>query len=327
MHSSINLPGDEWSLSAFEDAAALRKFCNRHGCDGIELILCGDDFSKFEAGIVRGLHLVFFPEWISLWRNDFEYLDSEFGSRAAWQDFYRAQDAEGLLSVYRRELDCAQRLGAQYVVFHMGDNALGEYFTRKPRWSEREQLEASIEFLNCLFGGMEYSFDLLLENMWLGCMNLTNAASTQRALEGVRHPGTGLMLDTGHLMATCPGGLTDPEEACRYIHSVLDEHGGLGARIFGVHLHASLSGAYLAEMPCIPPWQSQRTVPDYIERYGMTNEHMCRVDPHNAFLAKGLPELIGRIGPKYLVHELSRRNMEDWERKLTAQRRALEAVG
>ena len=319
MHTSINISNDSWSLSAFENATALRAFYEGYGCDGVELILCGDDFSKFEPGMVRGLHLIFFPEWISLWRNEFDYLDREFCSREAWQTFYRAKNGADLLELYQKELNTAKMLGAEYVVFHMGDNAIDEYYTLQARYSDEQQIDESIRFINEMMDGGGYSFALLLENMWLGCMNLTRPEITRRALNGIVYQNNGLMLDTGHLMSTCPS-LRTAEEACGYIHTVLDAHGDTAKKIRGMHLHASLSGDYLSTMPLPAPEHQGKT---YLDLYAEATTLLRRIDQHGPFVTEALPGLINRISPEFLCHELSRTDMDDWRNKLSAQSRAL----
>lgn len=320
MHQSINISNDSWSLAPFADAAALERFYRQYGCDGVELILCGEDFTKLRPGMVRGLHMIFYPEWICLWTNDFAYMDREFGSRAAWQAFYSAKDKNGLLATYRREWALAKQLGAEYVVFHMGDNAMPEYYTMQARHPEEYQVDQSIDFLNTLLEGEADGPWLLLENMWLGCMNLTRPALTHRALAGVRYPKTGLMLDTGHLMSTHPD-LREPEAACAYIHQVLDAHGDeVVDRIKGVHLHASLSGEYRSTLPLPAPDFAGM---DYIKQYSLTNAHLRQVDRHRPFTAKGMPALVRRIAPDYLTHELARTDHANWQEMLAAQTAAL----
>lgn len=320
MRRLINLPSDPYSLAPFADAAALRRFYGEFGCDGVELILCGEEFGgKLLPGMVGGLHLIFYPEWICLWQEDFAYLDREFGSREAWQAFYQAKGAQDLLDIYRHELAIAERLGAQYVVFHMGDNALPEYYTLRPRRSDEEIVDVSCAFLNEVFAGREYPFQLLLENMWPGGMNLTRPEMAARALEGVQYPQTGLMLDTGHLMATNPK-LSDGDTACAYIHAVLDSLGPLVSRIRGMHLHASLSGEYRRIAPRVPPFAGE----SYLERYAETTKHLRQIDRHLPFTHPGAKELVSRIVPDFLVYELARTGMEDWRERLAAQQKALE---
>lgn len=311
----INLSSDRWSLEPFRDAAALRLFYESEGCNGIELILCGEDFQdKILPGMVKGLHLVFYPEWICLWENDFSYMDKEFGSRDMWEGFYALKNRDELLAYYKHELELAKSLGAKYVVFHMGDNAVDEYFTLNARHSVQRQLEASCDFLNQLFGSEDLGLDLLLENMWLGCMNLTNPEHTAFALSHINYPRTGLMLDTGHFLCTNPK-LRNMEEACEYLHSMLDSHGELSQRIYGMHLQASLSGEYISQLPLSPP-----TSADYLERYSEATKHLRAIDRHMPFVADGLTSLIQRISPKYLCHELYHgRSLEEWQGNLRAQ--------
>ena len=322
MLQTINLSSDSWSLAAFKDSTALRNFYTGNGCDGIELILCGENFREKICGdMVIGLHMIFYPEWICLWDNDFAYMDQEFGSRSAWQRFYGLNNRDELLLYYRHELDTAKQLGAKYVVFHMGDNALEEYFTKIARHSQQKQLSASCAFLNALFSNGDEGVDLLLENMWLGCMNLTNPENTAYALSQICYPRTGLMLDTGHLLCTNPN-LSSPEEGCRYIHEVLDRHEQLTERIWGMHLHSSYTGEYLKGMPFTPPAHEL----DYLTRFARANDHLQRIDRHQPFTAEGLPQLIQRISPKYLCHELNHgSSLSDWESALQAQTAALHA--
>lgn len=316
MLQTINLSSDEWSLAPFSDAAALRDYYTKNGCDGIELILCGEEFEKkITEGMVIGLHLVFYPEWICLWNNDFTYMDREFGGREEWQRFYGLKNRDELLSYYRHELEVAKSLGAKYVVYHMGDNALDEYFTLQARYTQRQQLDASCAFLNMLFPDEDEGLDLLLENMWLGCMNLTNPENTDYALSHICYPRTGLMLDTGHLLCTKPG-LQSQDEGCQYIHQILDRHGTMIKEIRGVHLHASLSGEYQSCLPLPPP---PRTL-DYLDRFSQANAHLRKIDLHQPFTAKGLPDLIQRISPDFLCHELRHGNsITEWETALQSQ--------
>ena len=323
MHISINIPSDPWSLGDFANREALIDFYTNAGCDGIELILCGEDFEgKITPDMVRGLHLIFYPEWIRLWEKDYKGLVKEFGSRKAWQEFYNAKTPEDLVEIYKHELAVAKKLGVEYVVFHIGDNPLDEYHTLQCRRTDEEVIDKSCELLNQVFAGEEYPFTLLLENLWPGGMKLHRPELTRRMLKGVNHSNTGIMLDTGHLIATNRT-LRTEEEACEYIHSVLDAHGDLCKYIKGVHLHKSLQGEYLQSvLDKAPPLLEG----DYYQRFGEVVVHLKQVDPHLPFTTPRIKELIERIAPEYLVHELSRKNKADWENNLKIQAKALQGL-
>lgn len=324
MHCSINLPTDPWSLADFENAQQLESFYTRYGCDGVEIILCGEDFAdKIKPGMVRGLHLIYYPEWIALWREDYAYLDAEFGSRAAWQAFYNAKGPDDLVAVYRHELETARRLGAQYVVYHIADNPLPEYYTLRAGRSGKEVIDASCELLNTVFKGGDYSFSLLLENLMFSGMDLTDPRLTERALAGMDYPRTGVMLDTGHLMATDKS-LRDEEAACRYICKVVDAHGGLAKHFEGMHLHKSLSGEHMLKASRGPaPIDPQDS---YLDRFARTMRHMRLSDPHRPFETPAARKLVEHVSPRFLVHELSRADKAGWEKALAAQAGALGAL-
>ena len=321
MHTSINIASDPYSLAPFATAAELNAFLERYRCDGVELILCGPPpFAVLPPALVRGLHLIYYPGWMDLWQGNFAALDREFGSREVWMQFYQAAGPEGLLANLRRELDIAQELQAEYVVFHMADNCLREYFTLQFARSDQEIIDASAELINCLFDGQPYQFALLLENLWGNGMTLTRPDMVRRVLSKIHYTHTGLMLDTGHLMATNPS-LRTQEQGIGYIHQMLD---GLGPemeeRILGMHLHQSLAGEYLLRTAAQPPTLEQ----DYYKRYAQAYRHMRQVDQHAPFSHPETAGLIQRIRPQWLTHELARDSMSQWETALAVQAQAIQ---
>lgn len=315
MHQCVNLPVDPWSLQPFQDADALRAFYTNYGCDGLEAILCGDTIDpKIQPNMVHGLHLVFYPEWVRLWRNDFAYLDREFGGRKAWQSFYLAACGEDLVDIYRKEIDIACSLGAAYVVFHMGDNALDEFVTLQPCRSNREIVDDSCAFLNEVLRDRKEGPLLLLENMWIGGMDFTDPAMPQRALQQIQYPHTGLMLDTGHLMITNRK-LRTQAEGCAYLHHILDINAEILPYIYGVHLHHSLSGAYLDALP----GQHVQLTGSYLDRFSQLTQHVRHIDKHQPFTSPAIQSVIERICPQFLVHELAHNTMDEWKTALQAQ--------
>ena len=65
-----NIPHEVETLLGGEKAA-LEDFLARHHLDGLELFLYGPrDESFFPAALVHGVHLRFWPAWVSFWRQD-----------------------------------------------------------------------------------------------------------------------------------------------------------------------------------------------------------------------------------------------------------------
>lgn len=124
----------------------------------------------------------------------------------------RLRRPEGLLAQFRAELDYAKAMGARYVVFHVSDVSPEETLTYRRLHSDETVIDASAELLNLLFKGSEYSFELLLENLWWPGFSMTSPAMTARLLAAVQYDKTGILLDIGHLFNANPT-LSD-EAAC-----------------------------------------------------------------------------------------------------------------
>ena len=276
------------------------------GFDGVELMYVEPEESDavsahsfvIEPEHVVGFHMRYFPSWIALWYGDSHALVQEFDSRENVERFFGGCDRDALIRVFREDLRRAHQYGAEYVVFHVSQASIEETFTWRYRYTDEEIIDASAEILNEVFANEDGSIALLLENLWQPGFTFTSPENTRRLLEKVNYSNTGLMLDTGHLMHTDTS-LATEEEALRYIHRRLDEHGDLTKKIRGIHLHQSLTGAYseaaMADSPVMAP--------TFDGRMSQMYTHAFKVDRHEPFTCPGVDLLIERINPEYLTFE------------------------
>lgn len=313
MKTQINLTTSFCDLDRF---ASRRELLDLIGDDGIELTCYEED----ARGIVpeervTGLHMNCLPYWLEFWRGNLEACVAEFDDLETVRAVFGGDTPDALLRHYRRDLENAQRYGAEYMVFHVCDGSCEETFTGKSRHTDAEVIDAAAELLNTLFSGMEDGPWLLLENLWYAGLRFTDPEMTARLLDRVKYPKTGLMLDTGHLLHTCPK-IRTQEDGVRYIGQMLDLHGALCDRIRGVHLHRSLTGAILKETQAHPP----KLAPTYAARSEQLFNYVFSVDRHEPFTCAGVKELVGRIAPDYLTYELISRDAEEHKRLLAAQR-------
>ena len=168
-------------------------------------------------------------------------------------------------------------------------------------------------------GNGAWPFDFLVENQWWPGFTFTEPELTRRLLDGIRAERKGIMLDIGHLM-NYDTSLRTLEEGADYVHRMLDRHGGLCRYIRGIHLHCSLSGEYVrAHTGFLPP----RLPLDYLKRYGFGYRHILRIDTHQPWTSPAIREVVERIGPDYLVHELSAPDRGAREEAIHIQNRAL----
>ena len=141
---------------------------------------------------------------------------------------------------------------------------------------------------------------------------------TKRLLDKVNYLNKGIMLDVGHLLCANME-LESQEEACQYIHDILDAHDqvdpNLCKSIKGIHLHQSISGQYAKKMLADPPVLRE----DYYERFAQVYELLGSIDTHMPWETTEIKKVIERIKPQYLVHELLAKNRDHREKLLKQQ--------
>ena len=77
-----------------------------------------------------------------------------------------ASDRQKLIEGYRRDLDYATHMGAEYVVFHVVQVGDEEGMTYEHKHMDREVIDAAADFINELLDGQKYEFWFLMENLW-----------------------------------------------------------------------------------------------------------------------------------------------------------------
>ena len=318
MDTLMSLPMTASVLTEYGD---LEEACRSCGCDGLEVVWGGEELPcTVPQALHVGYHLTFYPDWLDFWRGDRAALTEKFGSEEVWRSFYGGPEGrETLLRLYREDLDRAVTWGARYVVFHVSDVSVEEGFTYHWRHTHEEVIDAAAEVINLMLGDRAWPFDFLVENQWWPGFTFTMPALTRRLLDGIQYENKGIMLDTGHLM-NANLELRTQEEGADWVSRMLEEHGGLGSMVRGIHLHQSLSGAYVkAHTGSLPdPWPV-----DYAEQFCQSYQHILSIDTHRPWTTPAVRALVERIAPEWLVHELSAANRAERDKRLEIQSRAL----
>ena len=301
MQRLISFPLDTIRVSEYGNWQAIREELEWLNCDGLEGIWAGTDFpDDLPSSLVVGYHLTFFPDWLDFYREDKEAIIRKFGCVETAKRFYGGWGPDTLLELYRADLERAVRLGAEYVVFHMSDVSIEEGYTYSWLHSNQEIIDSAAEVINILLDGRDWPFDFLMENQWWPGFTFLEPKETAFMLERVHYRRKGILLDTGHLMNTNVK-LRSQAEGAAYIMELVEKHGGLAKEIRAVHLHQSLSGAYVEShtgfLPELPA--------EYIERYGVSYAHIQRIDRHLPWSDNAILPVLERIAPDYITHELS----------------------
>lgn len=287
----------------FCSAEDLRTFYKEHGCDGLEvmplpystkehpeIMLPSEECPLIEPDMVTGVHCWCLGDWME-------------------------KDRGELIEHYRRDLAYAQKMNAEYVVFHVVQVTDEEGYTYQMKHSDREVIEAAASFINELLDGQSYDFWFLMENLWWPGLTFLNAEESRLLLELVHYKKKGFMLDTGHFLHTDLD-LKTQEEGIGYLHQMLDAHEDLIPYIRGVHLNQSLTGDYVKEWLKDP--EKLTGTPE--DRFRKIYEHIFQIDRHEPFTVPETKKLVERIDPQYVTYEYITRSREELREYLEAGR-------
>ena len=294
MKFQMNLTTSYDDVIRFASAQDLQNFYRRYGLDGLEVMPL--PYSSAEA---PGDYLS--PELCPLLTPDMIN-----GVHCCCSGDWMDRDWQRLIEGYRRDLDYAMRMGAEYVVFHVVQVDNEEGMTYKPKHTDREVIDAAADFINELLDGQKYDFWFLMENLWWPGLTFLHPEDTRALLEQVHYKKKGFMLDTGHFLHTNLD-LQTQEEGVAYLHAMLDRHEDMISYIKGIHLQESLTGDYVKQ------WlQEPHEMPkDPAEQFCWIYEHIFRIDKHEPFTATGVRELVERIDPLYVTYEYITRSREE----------------
>lgn len=315
MKELISLPASE--IAAYDGNA--EREIRALGCDGAELIWSGEDLpAELPCPDCVGYHLVFYPDWVDLWNGEFAALERKFGSEEKWRAFYGG-GREELLAMYAADLERAASVGAKYVVFHVSDVSVEEGYTYEWLHTDEAVVDASAELINTLCQGKSFPFAVFVENQWWPGFTFTRPEITARLLDAIEYADKGILLDTGHLMNANTGIKTQAEGAS-FILDMLAAHGKLAESVRGMHLHQSLSGEYVrAHTGSLPPDLPE----EYFERFTVNYGHILQIDRHQPWTDPAVREVIRRVSPEYLTHELAASGPAERAAAVRAQRAAM----
>ncbi|MBQ3078659.1 MAG: TIM barrel protein [Clostridia bacterium] len=299
MLTLTNITNTVWDLERYSGKEDACTFLDAFRLDGFEMMPYGENSLGFlPKERVRGVHLGYFPCWVDFYNGNEEGVIREYGSVQSAQEYFKGEDGCAIERFFRAQLDFAESMRAEYVVFHASDVSLSESVSYRFLHSDEEVIDACVRLINRVLDEKKHSFYFLAENQWWPGLTLTNPEAARRLLNGVMYKKRGIMLDTGHLMHTNLD-LASEEEAADYILKTLDAQGGIADRIYGVHLHQSLTGDFVKSMIKNPPSLSGT----YPEKVGQAYEKILGIDLHAPFRGRSAKRLIERIAPKFLTHE------------------------
>lgn len=318
----INLPLDDELIEQYGGIDGIKKLLEQTGCHSVEWIWGGRTVcSKLPKRMTQGYHLTFFSDWLDFYRGNEARLKAKFGDEKTIEKIYGSMDKNILIQKYKDDLARAIEMGSKYVVFHISDVSIEEGYSYEREHSDEEVLDASIELINELLKDSPTEIDFLVENLWWAGFRFTEPQKTKYLLDGISYKNKGIMLDTGHLMNTNLN-LGNEEEGIDYILQMLEHHGEYVDYVKGLHLNKSLSGDYVKRTIGNLPIPSG----DYFGRFAKSYSHILQIDKHEPFTDKKIIQLIKKVQPKYVVHELKGDSLRKKAKAIAVQREAMGAI-
>lgn len=217
------------------------------------------------------------------------------------KQYYLGNSRQAIIKHYKKEIENATKIGAEYVVFHVSHVEAEHIFDYNFTYSDNEVVDAGIELISQVFNGLNTNIELLFENMWWPGFTMLDKKIALKLLDKDQYKNKGFMLDTAHLMNTNLY-LKDEKESVEYIINTVKELGELKNLIKGIHLNCSLSGNYVRSQ--IKKKREEHK--DFVLN-PMSDEvsmHVYKIDSHKPFTDKNAKRLVEFINPEYLVYEL-----------------------
>ncbi|MBU3143216.1 TIM barrel protein [Clostridium sp. CF012] len=317
----INLSTYQCDMDRFHcHSSEITNFLGKHNIDGVELLnpLIWDE-NIVPRSIVRGVHLKYYPTWLDFWNNNESELLRQFGSMEKVKNYYGGTTRECIIDHYRNEIQQADKIGAEYVVFHVAHVQVEHSYTYDFTYTDEEIIDAAAELINEVFKCLNTNIKLLFENLWIPGLTMLSKDMLLRLLEAVQYSNSGFMLDTGHLMNT-NFDLNNEKEGIRYILDTVSNLGELKKFIKGIHLNCSLSGKYVKEQ--IQANQKCKLPINEMKKNVLF--HIMKIDMHKPFSDIDVKKLIDFINPEYVIYEFITNSFVELDEYITIQNKALQ---
>lgn len=298
-----------------ENLKMMEKYQKKYEFDGFEIIKFDleKDSSRLKDKII-GYHMRFFPMWLDVYLEKSNMIKEKFPDKMDRFYWCGGDTKEEVITYYKKDLQRAKELGAEYVVFHACYVDDEGSLTYEFPYTDEEVLEGVASLMNDVFKGEDFQFTLLLENLWWAGLKLHSKKEMELLLEKIEYKNKGFILDTSHMLNT-NFDLKNLDEGIDYIIENIDKMEELKKYIYGVHLSWSLSGDYVSKMV-----KKHRESQEEREKTKKKiYEYVGQIDYHYPFEDSRILKVLNKLSLKWLVFEFLYYNDEELEEKVIKQ--------
>lgn len=317
----INLSAYQYDMDRYNnDYKNVNKFLEENNINAIELFGSQSYSDRLiPKDKIKGVHLMHYPVWLDFWNEDKNKMLEEFSSEEDIINYYGKLDKKVIIDKYREEIKFAEKLNAEYVVFHVSNVRTKHCFNYEFTYTDKEIIDATIDMVNKIFKGLNTNITILFENLWWPGLRMTDPKLVRYFIESIEYEHKGIMLDTGHLLNTNLD-INTEEEGIDYLIETVNNLEDMKYYIKGIHLSKSLSGNYVKSQ--IEKYKDMDN--DYSKGNNEIIYHILNIDQHKPFTNKKINNLIEIINPKYLVYEFITTSLEELSNFITIQNKTLD---
>ena len=157
MIKAINLSTYQYDMDRYNNNYKnVNKFLEDNNINAIELFglqLYNEELIPKDK--IIGAHLMHYPVWLDFWNEDEEGLFEEFSSKEDIINYYGKLDKKVIIDKYREEIKIAEKLNAEYAVFHVSNVRTKDCFNYEFTYTDKEVVDATIEIVNEIFKGLD----------------------------------------------------------------------------------------------------------------------------------------------------------------------------
>lgn len=294
----------------------IQSYLDSLSLDGIELF-----HYKKEQDIIStplfptvGVHLKYWPYWLDFWQGNKQYLKKQFVNEEDLKRyFFGAGNKNEWINAIKENIKQALEDNPEYLVWHVSEADTENIFTFSFNHTDEEVIAATAEVFNAVCAVIPQNVMVLFENLWWPGLRLTNKKIVDTFFALLKRDNVGIMLDTGHLMNTNPS-LQNEDEAADYLCQTIENLGTAKELIYGIHLSSSISGEYVESF--------ERSIPEIIDPEKIMR-HITQIDRHQAWTSSKIKDLFKLIEPRYVVHELYYKDLQELAELIKRQQSAI----
>ena len=266
-------------------------------CDGLELLTSHTPVDPSFAPYTKTVHLPYTTDWLCAWEGRPYDMPEEYV-----RYYMYGRDREEIADTVRNMIWCAEPLHPAHGVIHACNIDIPELRLRSYSKDSKYVLEKFCDMINTVasgFPGGEPPFKLVFENLWWPGLRMKDSSDYHLMSRKLEFENWGICLDTGHLMNTIPG-LNSESDCIDVVNRIIDGYStDVIDTISAMHFHYSASGDYRANFE-----EVRCDTDDIMGFIRSCYHHINTLDQHLPFSDPRCREIVDRIGPENLIHEL-----------------------